>query len=794
MSDEEETEKGPIIDTNETIGDYLRDEVLASKTWTTLVMTATFFALFQQDVCQMFAAKNKDAPLAYITLGWFCIFLFEIILNFVLKIDYGAEPGAKKFTFYLFLDLIGTLSLIPDFIIIFGVEVPASKSMILARVARTARIGARLTRLMKLFRSKGGSSAYSSMMANDESEAMSESAASKFGETVSDGISKKVVFLTLTLLIMVPLFEPAVEPAKQDLLNMLNGMDMRDLTELFGKSRGALAYFQTYEEAQLVKLEIRDDIKFTVPNEDPPRGKLGNCNAYKPIISSGLTARMETWNNAGTLLDDLSHPFLTFKNKNNIEFTNYRKCPHDRNSGGLQASYACLVSCTTLPDPIVDWENDKVMRAKEVLTYPCTDEEISEGDCEGAGKEAIDNGAKIWATFYIRNLVNYDAYLTIIYMLFNIAVFGAATGVFLNEVFDLIVNPMERICLAVASMAATMAALQGSHEDDDEGDEFTKLSGSIVKMTDLLKTSLGSAGAAIIKNNLDGESTSIDPMIPGKKVQAYYCFCDVRGFATVMDKLQEDIMVFTNVISDHVHRKCAEHMGNPNKNIGDSWLCVWSGREEASMLNQGDGSDLTYADHAVMACVEIKESTKDDADLIDFAKTVGSELSMGFGLHYGWSIEGAVGSDKKVDATYLSPHVNMSARLEAATKQFDCSILVSEDFYKRMSAPVQRNMRKVDRVLVVGSTWPMILYAYDEGADEGNGDVEKKNRFTYEFDQAVDKYISGQWADAKKLLYSCLGARPSDVASTNLLDFMAQYGNGDNAPADWQGYRALEGK
>ena len=136
----------------------------------------------------------------------------------------------------------------------------------------------------------------------------------------------------------------------------------------------------------------------------------------------------------------------------------------------------------------------------------------------------------------------------------------------------------------------------------------------------------------------------------------------------------------------------------------------------------------------------------------------------------------------------------MSARLEAATKQFDCSILVSEDFYKRMSAPVQRNMRKVDRVLVVGSTWPMILYAYDEGADEGNGDVEKKNRFTYEFDQAVDKYISGQWADAKKLLYSCLGARPSDVASTNLLDFMAQYGNGDNAPADWQGYRALEGK
>eukprot|EP00957_Ditylum_brightwellii_P105553 8046821-Ditylum_brightwellii.AAC.1 len=31
-------------------------------------------------------------------------------------------------------------------------------------------------------------------------------------------------------------------------------------------------------------------------------------------------------------------------------------------------------------------------------------------------------------------------------------------------------------------------------------------------------------------------------------------------------------------------------------------------------------------------------------------------LRMGFGLHAGWAIEGAVGSLQKVDATYLSPH------------------------------------------------------------------------------------------------------------------------------------------
>ena len=44
-------------------------------------------------------------------------------------------------------------------------------------------------------------------------------------------------------------------------------------------------------------------------------------------------------------------------------------------------------------------------------------------------------------------------------------------------------------------------------------------------------------------------------------------------------------------------------------------------------------------------------------------------VRLGWGLHAGWAIEGAIGSDHKIDASYLSPHVNISARLEGATKQ-----------------------------------------------------------------------------------------------------------------------------
>lgn len=36
------------------------------------------------------------------------------------------------------------------------------------------------------------------------------------------------------------------------------------------------------------------------------------------------------------------------------------------------------------------------------------------------------------------------------------------------------------------------------------------------------------------------------------------------------------------------------------------------------------------------------------------------------------------GSEYKVDASYLSPNVNMASRLEAATKQFGVTLLMSQ--------------------------------------------------------------------------------------------------------------------
>ena len=115
---------------------------------------------------------------------------------------------------------------------------------------------------------------------------------------------------------------------------------------------------------------------------------------------------------------------------------------------------------------------------------------------------------------------------------------------------------------------------------------------------------------------------------------------------------------------------------------------------------------------------------------------------MGFGLHIGWGIEGPVGSLQKVDATYLSPHVNMAARCETAAKQWHvpvrlnyclhrkyrnltsllslcCEKLLCTDvFYSCLSKAAQKNMRQVDRVLVKGSATPMDMYTFDAFEDQ----------------------------------------------------------------------------
>ena len=71
-------------------------------------------------------------------------------------------------------------------------------------------------------------------------------------------------------------------------------------------------------------------------------------------------------------------------------------------------------------------------------------------------------------------------------------------------------------------------------------------------------------------------------------------------------------------------------------------------------------------------------------------------VRLGFGLHVGWSIEGAIGSEYKIDASYLSPHVNMCNKLEEETKAYGVPFLISGPLHDQCTPELQNELRMID--------------------------------------------------------------------------------------------------
>ena len=88
-------------------------------------------------------------------------------------------------------------------------------------------------------------------------------------------------------------------------------------------------------------------------------------------------------------------------------------------------------------------------------------------------------------------------------------------------------------------------------------------------------------------------------------------------------------------------------------------------------------------------------------------------LTYGIGLHVGWAIEGAIGSAHKIDASYLSPNVNLCSRLSSLCHYYHTPLLFSSTLFSLLGVEVQKRCRKIDVVSVKGSRRPIGIYTFD---------------------------------------------------------------------------------
>merc|ERR1711871_1887560 len=164
-------------------------------------------------------------------------------------------------------------------------------------------------------------------------------------------------------------------------------------------------------------------------------------------------------------------------------------------------------------------------------------------------------------------------------------------------------------------------------------------------------------------------------------------------------------------------------------------------------------------------------------------------VHMGVGLNYGWGIEGAIGSEHKVDASYLSPNVNTAARLETANHQFGTKMLISQIVVDMMSESEAKKLRCVDCVRPKGVQTGINIYTYDHIQQLTNPFSKDPNlrwakaypaadnpKFQDKYREGFKLYFKGQWSEAIPILKECQALAEDDVSTGVLLDYMERLG------------------
>ena len=379
--------------------------------------------------------------------------------------------------------------------------------------------------------------------------------------------------------------------------------------------------------------------------------------------------------------------------------------------------------------------------------------------------------------FSYRNERQEEALVSLLSTIFVLLVWFFGVTSFAGPVMILVVVPIERMVRLLGMLMLDPLGYQNTSrykrfvaEEDEitknthwtkevlKGMETSFLMSTILRIGSLMKVGFGSAGVEIIRNNLQKGQTKNQLMLSsqGSTVSCIFLFCDIRQFTDATECLQEEVFVFTNRIAAVVHSICNSYGGSANKNIGDAFLLSWLLEEEESNGEGGYGEPSeaftakhNQADKALLSVVKICMALHHDdyyvetmsdaargALLKKLSKRKGPIVQMGFGLHAGKAVQGAIGSTRKIDATYVSEAVERAEFLESSTKKYGLKMLMSDSFHRLLHPNNRRRCRKIDQI---------IIKSEDDDETEGLPEGDVVELLTYDMD------IDALWKDGKKI-------------------------------------------
>lgn len=176
-------------------------------------------------------------------------------------------------------------------------------------------------------------------------------------------------------------------------------------------------------------------------------------------------------------------------------------------------------------------------------------------------------------------------------------------------------------------------------------------------------------------------------------------FSDIRGFTNYCEKRSpEEIIPSLNEYLDIMSKVIFKYNGTLDKYVGDEIVAFYGAPALEKPIN--------HAEMAVRTALEMVEELK---KLQEKCRREGKEpFDFGVGINTGPMVVGNMGSSDRLNYTVIGDEVNLGARLEAQTRNFNVRIIISQSTYEKVKDLVE--VKELGEVTVKGKAKPVLIY------------------------------------------------------------------------------------
>lgn len=221
-------------------------------------------------------------------------------------------------------------------------------------------------------------------------------------------------------------------------------------------------------------------------------------------------------------------------------------------------------------------------------------------------------------------------------------------------------------------------------------------------------------------------------------------FSDIRSFSSLSEMMTSDEnFVFINNYLGKISPIIREHGGIIDKYIGDAVMALYPRSSRNSI-------ESAVALHKLVMETEFPVGTNN------------MYIKVGTGIHTGPVMLGIIGETERLEGTVISDSVNLASRLQELTKDYGCSLIVSEECLE--DAGRERfTTRFLDTIQVRGRMYPVSIYEVLDAEDEQVR--EKKIVTSDQYLEGWQLFCDGRVEEAYGIFNGLLDENPQDKAA-----------------------------